>query len=83
MNNPELGPVILSKGKAFVRRTRGRTQRGNMNISESSGAGEVRRTCPFYKRIPGKLEYQLQLIKEDTAVPNVTGFFFLSLISLK
>lgn len=51
MNNPELGPVSLSK--AFVRRTRGRTQRGNMNISESSGAGEVRRTCPFYKRIPG------------------------------
>ncbi|XP_034348135.1 DNA cross-link repair 1A protein [Arvicanthis niloticus] len=53
INNPESGTVSLSKGKAFVRGTHGRTQRGNWNTSESSGAGKWRRTCPFYKRIPG------------------------------
>lgn len=52
-NNPELGAVSLRRSKAFARRTPGRTQRGAMNISESSGGGESRRTCPFYKRIPG------------------------------
>ncbi|XP_029391057.1 DNA cross-link repair 1A protein isoform X2 [Mus pahari] len=53
IDSPELGRVNLSKGEAFVRRTRGRKQGGNTNISESSGTGDVRRTCPFYKRIPG------------------------------
>lgn len=53
-DNPELGTVSLSKGKAFVRRTHGRTKRGRVNVSESFGAGELRgRACPFYKRIPG------------------------------
>lgn len=53
-DNPELGTVSLSKGKAFVRRTHGRTKRGSVNVSESSGAGALRgRACPFYKRIPG------------------------------
>lgn len=52
IKDPELGAVGLNKSKAFVRRTHGRPQRGNVNISESSGAREVR-TCPFYKRIPG------------------------------
>ncbi|XP_036029226.1 DNA cross-link repair 1A protein isoform X4 [Onychomys torridus] len=52
IKDPELGAVGLNKSKAFVRRTHGRPQRGNGNISESSGARELR-TCPFYKRIPG------------------------------
>ncbi|XP_038959100.1 DNA cross-link repair 1A protein isoform X2 [Rattus norvegicus] len=52
-NNPELGAVSLRRSKAFARRTPSRTQRGAVNISESSGGGESRRTCPFYKRIPG------------------------------
>lgn len=52
IKDPELGAVGLNKSKAFVRRTHGRPQRGNVNVSESSGAREVR-TCPFYKRIPG------------------------------
>lgn len=52
-NNPEFGAVSLRKSKTFARRTPGRTQRGAVNISESPGAGEMRRTCPFYKRIPG------------------------------
>lgn len=50
---PEVGAVSLNQSKAFVRRTLGRPQRGSRGISESSGAREVRRTCPFYKKIPG------------------------------
>ncbi|XP_052038840.1 DNA cross-link repair 1A protein isoform X2 [Apodemus sylvaticus] len=52
-DNPELGTVSLSKDKAFVRQNHGRTKRGSVNVSESSSAGESRRACPFYKRIPG------------------------------
>ncbi|XP_031246643.1 DNA cross-link repair 1A protein isoform X2 [Mastomys coucha] len=52
-NNPELGPVSFSFSKGFVRWAHGRTQRGNVSVPESSGAGKVRRRCPFYKRIPG------------------------------
>lgn len=54
---PEVGAVSLKQSKAFVSRTLGRPQRGSRGISESSGAREARRTCPFYKRIPGKLKY--------------------------
>lgn len=54
---PEVGAVSLNQSKAFVSRTFGRRQRGSRGISESSGAREARRTCPFYKRIPGKLKY--------------------------
>lgn len=54
---PEVGAVSLNQSKAFVSRTLGRPQRGSRGISESSGAREARRTCPFYKRIPGKLKY--------------------------
>nr|XP_048279055.1 DNA cross-link repair 1A protein isoform X1 [Myodes glareolus] len=50
---PEVGAVSLNQSKAFVSRTLGRLQRGSRGISESSGAREARRTCPFYKRIPG------------------------------
>lgn len=50
---PEVGAVSLKQSKAFVSRTLGRPQRGSRGISESSGAREARRTCPFYKRIPG------------------------------
>lgn len=50
---PEVEAVSLNQNKAFVSRTLGRSQRGSRVISESSGAREVRRTCPFYKRIPG------------------------------
>ena len=53
------GTVNLSKDKAFMKSTRRRVQRENTKISESSNAGELRkRTCPFYKKIPGKLKYQ-------------------------
>ncbi|XDC86752.1 hypothetical protein R6Z07F_017925 [Ovis aries] len=48
------GTVNLSKDKAFVKSAHGRVQRENTKISESSNAGELRkRTCPFYKKIPG------------------------------
>ncbi|XP_008828437.1 DNA cross-link repair 1A protein [Nannospalax galili] len=54
IDSPELGAVNLSKSKVFVKSTHGRLQRGNMKISESSSAKEFRkRTCPFYKKIPG------------------------------
>lgn len=54
---PEVGAVSLNQSKAFVSRTLGRPQRGSRGISESSGARDTRRTCPFYKRIAGKLKY--------------------------
>ncbi|CAO2585910.1 DNA cross-link repair 1A protein [Lemmus lemmus] len=50
---PGVGAVSLNQSKAFVSRTPGRPQRRSRDISESSGARESRRTCPFYKRIPG------------------------------
>ncbi|XP_051055691.1 DNA cross-link repair 1A protein isoform X2 [Phodopus roborovskii] len=53
IHSPESGEVSLNKNRAFIRRTHGRPQRGSMRTSESSGASELRRTCPFYKRIPG------------------------------
>ncbi|XP_043331320.1 DNA cross-link repair 1A protein [Cervus canadensis] len=48
------GTVNLSKDKAFMKSAHRRVQRENTKISESSNAGELRkRTCPFYKKIPG------------------------------
>lgn len=58
-NKTEPGTVKLSKDRVFVKSAHGRLQRGNTKIPESSNAGELRkRTCPFYKKIPGKLTYQ-------------------------
>uniref|UniRef100_A0A8C2MHH4 DNA cross-link repair 1A protein n=1 Tax=Cricetulus griseus TaxID=10029 RepID=A0A8C2MHH4_CRIGR len=53
INNPELGTVSLNKSRAFGRRTHGRPQRGSTGTSKWSGSRELRRACPFYKRIPG------------------------------
>lgn len=51
--------VNLSKDEVFITSPRGRLQRGNRKSPYSSPAGELRkRTCPFYKKIPGKLKYQ-------------------------
>ncbi|XP_051002797.1 DNA cross-link repair 1A protein [Acomys russatus] len=52
-NSAELGPAGISRGQASVRRTQSRPCRGNTYTSEPAGAGKWRRTCPFYKRIPG------------------------------
>ncbi|XP_024611864.1 DNA cross-link repair 1A protein isoform X2 [Neophocaena asiaeorientalis asiaeorientalis] len=53
-NKTEPGTVKLSKDRVFVKSAHGRLQRGNTKIPESSNAGELRkRTCPFYKKIPG------------------------------
>nr|XP_010981522.2 DNA cross-link repair 1A protein [Camelus dromedarius]XP_031317657.1 DNA cross-link repair 1A protein [Camelus dromedarius] len=53
INKTESGKVNLSKDKAF-KSTHGRLQRKRMKTAESSHAGELRkRTCPFYKKIPG------------------------------
>ncbi|XP_021486668.1 DNA cross-link repair 1A protein isoform X1 [Meriones unguiculatus] len=53
LTSPEMGTASLSRGKASVRWTHGRPQRGNVAISESAGTGKLQRSCPFYKRIPG------------------------------
>lgn len=54
MNEIELEAVHLSQDKALIKSTGGRMQRRNMKTPESYNAGELRkRTCPFYKKIPG------------------------------
>nr|XP_044991508.1 DNA cross-link repair 1A protein isoform X2 [Jaculus jaculus] len=54
VNHSELGTVSFSKSKVFRRSAHGRVQRGSMQNAESSNAEEFRRkTCPFYKKIPG------------------------------
>ncbi|KAM5243578.1 DNA cross-link repair 1A protein isoform 1-T5 [Hipposideros larvatus] len=54
INKTEAGTVNVSKEKVFTKSGCGRWQRGTTKIPESSNAGEVRkRTCPFYKKIPG------------------------------
>uniref|UniRef100_G1Q436 DNA cross-link repair 1A protein n=1 Tax=Myotis lucifugus TaxID=59463 RepID=G1Q436_MYOLU len=46
--------VNLSKDEVFITSPCGRLQRGNRKSPYSSPAGELRkRTCPFYKKIPG------------------------------
>lgn len=52
-NSAEVGPVGLSRGPAPVRRTPSRPHKRSTYISEPAGSGRWRRTCPFYKRIPG------------------------------
>lgn len=57
--------VNLSKDEVFITSPCGRLQRGNTKSPYSSPAGELRkRTCPFYKKIPGKLKYQCCSYKE-------------------
>lgn len=54
MNKTELEAVHLSQDKVLIRSTGGRMQRRNVKAPESYNAGELRkRTCPFYKKIPG------------------------------
>lgn len=53
-NRTEAGRVRLSKEKVFIKSASGGLHKGNMKIPQSSNAGELRkRTCPFYKKIPG------------------------------
>lgn len=59
IDKTEAGTVNVSKEKVFTKSAFGTQQRGNAKIPDSSNAGELRkRTCPFYKKIPGKLKYQ-------------------------
>uniref|UniRef100_A0A8C3YSV9 DNA cross-link repair 1A protein n=1 Tax=Catagonus wagneri TaxID=51154 RepID=A0A8C3YSV9_9CETA len=54
LDKTESGTVNLSKDRVFIKSTHGRLQRGNTKTSEPSNTGELRkRTCPFYKKIPG------------------------------
>lgn len=54
INNTESGTVKLNKDKAFMKSAPGRLQGGNEKVSESSDPRGIRkRTCPFYKKIPG------------------------------
>ncbi|XP_054975008.1 DNA cross-link repair 1A protein [Sorex araneus] len=54
MNEAELEAVSLGKDKVQIKSTCGRPQRRNMKTAESYNTGELRkRTCPFYKKIPG------------------------------
>ncbi|XP_057593354.1 DNA cross-link repair 1A protein isoform X2 [Hippopotamus amphibius kiboko] len=54
LSKTQPGTVNLSKDKVFIKSAHGRIQRGNMKTPESSNTRELRkRTCPFYKKIPG------------------------------
>ncbi|XP_058400023.1 DNA cross-link repair 1A protein isoform X1 [Diceros bicornis minor] len=54
ISRTESGIVNLSKDKVFLKSACDRLQRGNTKIPESSNSGQLRkRTCPFYKKIPG------------------------------
>ncbi|XP_042545528.1 DNA cross-link repair 1A protein [Dipodomys spectabilis] len=50
----EAGAVHSNADRVFVNSASGRPQRRNVRIPEASTTGELRkRTCPFYKKIPG------------------------------
>ncbi|KAM4851868.1 DNA cross-link repair 1A protein [Thomomys bottae] len=54
INRTEAGAAHSNADRVFVKSAPGRPQRRNVRIPESSSTGELRkRTCPFYKKIPG------------------------------
>ncbi|XP_037659919.1 DNA cross-link repair 1A protein [Choloepus didactylus] len=54
INTTESGTVNLSKDQVFIKSASGGLQKGSTEIPESSNAGGLRKkTCPFYKKIPG------------------------------
>lgn len=58
INKIKAGAGSLSQDQVFIKSASGRLQRGNPKIPQSAHAEELRkRTCPFYKKIPGKLKF--------------------------
>ncbi|KFO28983.1 DNA cross-link repair 1A protein [Fukomys damarensis] len=54
INTESESGVKLSKEKTLIKSVPGRQQRENTKVTKSSDAEELRRrTCPFYKKIPG------------------------------
>lgn len=54
LDKTESGTVNLNNDRVLTKSTHSRLQRGNTKTPESSNAGKLRkRTCPFYKKIPG------------------------------
>lgn len=68
INDTESGTANSSKDNTFKKSAHGRLQRDYRRFSESANAGELRKkTCPFYKKIPGKLEHLCSIYQR----PNV------------
>ncbi|XP_054437525.1 DNA cross-link repair 1A protein [Pteronotus mesoamericanus] len=47
------GTGHLNQDQVFIKSARGRLRRGNTKIPQIPHAEELKRTCPFYKKIPG------------------------------
>ena len=58
INKIKAGAGHLSPDQVFIKSASRRLRRGNPKIPQTAHAEELRkRTCPFYKKIPGKLKF--------------------------